>query len=171
MRVNQGWAGGAGVMGIISAVMIAGLTGLTIGFNGTDSANYIGGVAILFTGITIPIVAVGAGSSRWDPQITGQFAWRITGWIAFGLAMALSVTALGIAIAGAVFPAYGIAALGGMGVIAAVCHTIDAFSSSAQAAEFAEKGRVTTLRHSPLLVLAPDGHGGMMGLAGWRVTY
>lgn len=170
--MNQGWGGAAGVLGAVSAGLIVVMTGVTIALNGEDAAKYSGAVATLFAGISIPLVAVGAASSRWDPQIRGAPAWRITGWIAYVLCMIDAITALGIGIAGGDFPSYGIASIGALGVIAAVSHMIDAFSSSSQAEALATTGRVDARwNHSPVLAVAPDGRGGTVGYVGWRVTF
>lgn len=172
LRVNQGWGGAAGVVGAVSTGIILVLTGATIAINGSDAATYVGAVATLFAGVSIPIVAVGAASSRWDPQIRGAPAWRVTGWIAYVLCMIDALAAVGIGVAGYTYPSYGIASIGALGVIAAVSHMIDAFSSSGQAESFATTGRVTgRWQHSPVLALAPDGHGGTVGYVGWRVGF
>lgn len=96
-RVNRGWATGAGVMGAVSAGIIVVLTGVTMALNGDSAANYSGAVAILFTGVAVPITAIGAGSGRWDPRIPGSVALRVVGWVSFGLAMVNAVVALGSA--------------------------------------------------------------------------
>lgn len=172
LRVNQGWGTAAGVVGAVSAGVILALTGVTIAINGTDAATYVGAVASLFAGVSIPIVAVGAASSRWDPQIRGASGWRITGWIAYVLCMVDALVAVGIGVAGYTFPSYGIASIGALGVIAAVSHMIDAFSSASQAEALATTGRVgARWRHSPVLALAPDGRGGTVGYVGWRLTF
>lgn len=173
LRVNQGWGGAAGVLGAVSAGLIVVLTGVTIAINGSDAATYVGAVATLFAGVSIPIVAVGAASSRWDPQLRGAPAWRVTGWIAYVLCMIDAIAAVGIGVAGYTYPSYGIASIGALGVIAALSHMIDAFSSSGQAETLATTGQVSTRwqQHSPVLALAPDGHGGTVGYVGWRVGF
>lgn len=156
----------------MSAVVIGVLTGATMAINGSDEANYVGGVAVLFTAISVPIVAVGAASSRWDPLITGASAWKVTGWIAYVLAIIDGLVALGIGIAGGTFPTYGIASIGLLGIIAAVSHSIDAFTTSGQAERLATTGRVGWRpRHGPVLGLVPDGAGGRTGVLGWRLTF
>ena len=172
-RVNRGWATGAGVMAAVSAGVIVLLTGVTIAINGSDAANYTGGVAILFTGVAVPIVAVGAGSGRWDPSITGSAPWRIVGWVSFGLAMVNGVVALGIGIAGATFPSYGIASLGALGVISALSHMADAFITAGQGrALLAEKQtRAAPVRALPLLSVVPNGRGGATATVGLAVGF
>lgn len=172
-RVNRGWATGAGVMAAVSAGVIVLLTGVTIAINGSDAANYTGGVAILFTGVAVPIVAVGAGSGRWDPSITGSAPWRIVGWVSFDLAMVNGVVALGIGIAGATFPSYGIASLGALGVISALSHMADAFITAGQGrALLAEKQtRAAPVRALPLLSVVPNGRGGATATVGLAVGF
>jgi hypothetical protein len=172
-RVNRGWATGAGVMAAVSAGVIVGLTGLTIAINGSDAANYTAAVAILFTGVSIPIAAVGAGSGRWDPRITGSAPWRIVGWISFGLAMANAVVALGIGIAGATFPSYGIASLGALATLSALSHMADAFITAGQGRELIEEQRATAppVRGLPLFSFTPNARGGVTTTVGLALVF
>lgn len=170
-RVNRGWATGAGVFGVVSASVIVGLTALTIAVNGNDLANYTGGVTLLFAAVTVPIVAVGAGSGRWDPSIRGGLGWRIVGWVAFGLAMVNGVVSLGIGLAGVTVPSVAIGTLGGLGALSALCHAIDGFITGGEGRALAAEGQVSVVRHQPLLTLARDSRGGVVPTVGWALVF
>jgi hypothetical protein len=161
---------GAGVLGVVSAGVITGLTVLTIVLNGNDIANYSGGVTLLFAAVTVPIVAVGAGSGRWDPSIRGALGWRIVGWVCFGLAMVNGVVTLGIGLAGGAVPSALIGALGGLGVIAAVSLALDGFITAGEGRALAE-GSASVVRHQPLFTLARDSRGGVVPTVGWALVF
>jgi len=162
-RVNRGWATGAGVLAAVSAGVIVLLTGVTIAFNGDDVANYTGAATLLSAGILLPIAAVGAGSGRWDASITGAVGWRILAWVSFGFAMSVGVLASALGFAGIPFPSYGIAALGGLGVVSALSFMADAFITAGQGREL--------LRQQPVISLLPDARGGVAGSIGWAVAF
>ncbi|MFZ5444111.1 MAG: hypothetical protein ACOZQL_29210 [Myxococcota bacterium] len=170
-RVNHGWATGAGVLGVVSAALITGFTAVTIAFNGNDIAKYSGAVTLLYAGISIPIVAVGAGSGRWDPSIRGGLGWRIVGWVTFGLAMANGVIALGLGLADFTVPSAVIASLGGLGVLSALSHGIDAFITGGEGRTLAAGGTASTVRAQPLFLLARDSRGGVAPTVGWAVAF
>lgn len=172
LRVNQGWASGAGVLGIVSSVVIAGLVGLTIAFNGTDAATYVGAVATLFAGISIPLVAVGAGSARSDERVTGSPGWRTTGWIAYVLCMIDAVVAVGLGVADVTVPSLVVASIGLLGIIAAASHSADAFASAAQAGELQRQSRGSPLSHSFVVLAVPKTPTAPLAWGlGWRTSW
>lgn len=172
-RVNRGWATGAGVLGAVSTGLIATVTLVTMAINGSDAANYTGALAILFTGVAVPLVAVGAGSGRWDPLITGSAPWRVVGWIAYGLAVANALVALGIGLLGDTFPTEGIASLGVLACIGSLSHMADAFITAGQGRELLGGGeaRAPAAWHRPLVALLRDGRGGAAPMLGWAVGF
>ena len=133
---GSGWAVGAGVLGIVSAVVITGGTVATIVTNGQhDVPTAIGAATTGVLLVTAPIVAVGAASAR-SATARGSLPLRVTGWIAYGLTIINAGVLIGYALTnqnGAPVPNPLIAALGGLGLVSLGSFTADAFVSAAQA--------------------------------------
>lgn len=169
-RVNRGWATGAGVLGVVSAGVIVGLTAVTVAINGNDIANYTGGVTLLFAAVSVPVVAIGAGSGRWDPSIRGGVAWRVVGWVSFGLAMVNGVVSLGVGLSGVTVPSVLIATLGGLGALSAVSHALDAFITGGEGRALAAQP-TSGLQHQPLFYWVRDSRGGLAPSVGWAMVF
>lgn len=116
MRVSAGWARGAGIFGVITMAMTAVLTTTVAALNGIDAATYVGAVATIFAAVSLPLIAVGAGSARGSGLVAGLLGARIAGWILYGLTMANAVVAVALGLADAYVPTPAIISLGVLGV-------------------------------------------------------
>ena len=131
---DPGWARTGALIGIIGgglAVLLGAAS--TIASDDEDIATGLGIGATLAFGATVPIVAAGASSARDDPRVKGSSAWRIAGWIGYGITMLNAVALVGIGLAdGEVYPAQtlGLVVLGG-GSTAAML--VDAYASASDA--------------------------------------
>lgn len=175
MRVSAGWARGAGIYGIVTMAMTAVLTTTVAALNGNgDAATYVGAIATVFAAVSIPLIAVGAGSARGSGLVAGLSGARIAGWILYGLTMANAVVAVALGLAGWYVPTPAIISLGVLGVASALFFTLDAFASASQANELRARSQLGAagLQHAPFVSILPPAPGarsvGLVG--GWSVA-
>jgi hypothetical protein len=174
---DEGWAFAAGIMGLIAAGSVFGLTvGAAVTNDGYDydTSRILATSATLTTAVFGPIIAIGAGSARNHPAVTGSTALRVVGWILYGISIASALVALSIAIAAESEIDSGIIyAIGTASTLSLVSFSLDAFISAGQAAGVNEMQGAPApqagLRLSPFASLRPTQHGGtesVFGLAG-----
>ena len=140
--VRSGWASGAGALGIASGVLVLGLAiGSDLNSPGESMvpALPLGIAATVLLGAMGPVVASGGSSARADDRVSGLMGLRITGWVAYGLAMANAISLVGFGVADIAPPDGQLTATGALGMASLVCFSIDAFVSGAQARRLARE--------------------------------
>ncbi len=130
---TENWAPLAGKLGIATAVVVGALVTAIVIVDETDFGVPAGSVAILATGIMVPVVAAGGTSARKRPDVIGSPGLRLTGWIFYGLSIADGLALLGLAISDADIPPAVTASVGVLGTASAVFMSLDAFESGKQA--------------------------------------
>jgi hypothetical protein len=130
---TENWAPLAGKLGIATAVVVGALVTAIVIVDETDFGVPAGSVAILATGVMVPVVAAGGTSARKSPGVIGSPGLRLTGWIFYGLAIADGLALLGLAISDADIPPAVTASVGLLGTTSAVFMSLDAFESGKQA--------------------------------------
>lgn len=143
MPGNEGWASTAGMLGIATSVVVAGLVTAIIIVDETDFGVPVGSVATLAVGVMVPVVAKGASSARMTPGVTGASGLRLTGWIFYGLSIADALALLGLAVSGADIPPAVTSSVGLLGTASAVFMSLDAFQSAKQARASAPSFQMT----------------------------
>ena len=146
---DPGWAQGASIFGYVSAGVIAALATGVIATNNPDAEDIslvLGGLAVTYAGVSIPLVAIGGGSARNHPDVRGVLALRISGWIGYGLTMAESTIVLALVLESRSNLTYeqvnlAVASIGLLGSASAVLFAIDAGISASQANAIASRGR------------------------------
>ncbi len=161
---RAGWAGGAAILGFISAgLLVVGAGAAAATVDDADTSIAIGAVTTLFGAAVIPVVAVGGGSAD---GVRGQPALRIAGWIGYGLALLDAVALLAISIEGGyIEPALTIG-VGVLGALSAVCFSIDALSRASEARRLS--GGVALM---PVLGIARIGDRRAVPTLGVRVAF
>jgi hypothetical protein len=137
VQADPGWAAGAATYGIISGVAVL---ALAIGAEATKAdeipATPLGGAATALFAVSAPIVAIGGGSARTHPAVTGSLGLRIAGWISYGVALADAAYLLSQT--GKSEPDDGlILSVGLLGTASMACFVVDARISAAQATSLA----------------------------------
>jgi hypothetical protein len=173
---STGWALPAGIIGIISA---AGVLGLSIGsavtleddfgFREVVPAVPLGVSAFVLTAAVAPIVFVGGGSARRGAGATGSLGLRIGGWVAYGVALLAGLYILLFNVADIIeAPEWLIIADGVVGALALVMFSADAFISHAEASQGAISQGPAIL---PTLVWAKTNDGGSLPTVGLRARF
>lgn len=168
---DPGWAVGAGVIGIVGAAAVAGLSIGSAITHGKSASVALGVAGLATMTIVDPIVAIGGRSARDNPVNQGLPVVRVLSWIGYGVTLASSI---GLVVYGAdhkdVAPGL-IASVGMLGVLSTVGFAVDALTSARQAAS--PVGGITALERdqfslSPLLALAPGPDGAWTAALGAR---
>ncbi len=155
-RELPGWAMGGVVLGFTSAAAIAGLAAVSAATTGGDSPGIsegLGAVATLVLAISVPLVVAAGSSVRGPTGVSGVGGLRVTGWIFYGVTLALAVGALVWGLVDAV-PGLYIAGLGASGVVSEVMVTLDTLFSRSEAS-FAVSGSAQGPRVFPAFAVVP----------------
>ncbi|MBL8914853.1 MAG: hypothetical protein JNM17_29380 [Archangium sp.] len=163
------WAGGAGVIGIIGSIAVAGLAiPATIP---TLVGTLFGGLAVVTAAITGALVIAGSGSAR-RAGVAGAPGARVTGLILY-----VATIVVGAAMAGAgifiTVPSPLILGVAALGVGGLLLLTIDAFVASGQANALPEAPRTVRPRATvvPLLSMVPTTTGSLAPTVGVGVVF
>jgi hypothetical protein len=171
---DPGWATGAGVIGVVGAAAIAGLTAGSVITHGKSASAALGIAGLATMTIVDPIVAIGARSARDNPVNQGLPTVRVLSWIGYGVTLASGIA---LSVYGVdhddVAPGL-IASVGMLGVLSTVGFAVDAFTSARQATS--PVGGITELERdkfsvSPLFALAPSPDGALTAALGARGTF
>jgi hypothetical protein len=93
-KADTGWAMGAGITGIISAVGVLGLSvGAAVNVDDTLTSMSMGGTATLGLIVFGPVVSAGARSPTGE-GVHGSTGLKVGGWVTYGLGVANAVTLL-----------------------------------------------------------------------------
>lgn len=164
---DAGWAFSAGVLGVVSA---AGVVGLSIGSAATDgdpASAYFGLAATGLLALSAPIVAVGGASARTNPLIQGSSTVRTFGWIGYGLSLTSAVSLMFVGVADKDVPIGLIAATGILGAGSLVAFAVDAFNSDADARSPVGQARTSSQSfalRAPTFLVVPRREGGVDGV-------
>ncbi len=132
---DPGWARGAAVFGYASGIIILGGTAGVIALNDGstgDDARALGIATTTYLAIADPIVAVGGGSARNNPGVTGSPPLRIVSWIGYGLAIFDAAFLVALSFDAEISNAH-ILSVGMLGAFSAIGFGIDAGMSASQA--------------------------------------
>lgn len=170
---DAGWAFSAGVLGVVSA---AGVVGLSIGAAATDgepASAYLGLAATGLLALSTPLVAVGGASARTNPLIQGSSTVRTLGWVGYGLSLSSAVALMFVGVSDKDVPVGLIAATGMLGAGSLVAFAVDAFNSDADARSPVGQARnpQTFALNAPTLLVAPRREGGVDGLLSIAGTF
>ncbi len=164
---DAGWAFTAGILGVVSA---AGVVGLSIGSAATDgepASAYFGLAATGLLALSAPVVAVGGASARTNPLIQGSSSVRTFGWIGYGLSLTSAVALMFVGVADKDVPVGLIAATGILGAGSLVAFAVDAFNSDADARSPVGQARTSThsfALRAPTFLVMPRREGGVDGV-------
>lgn len=163
---DAGWAFSAGLVGIVSAVGIVGLSIGSVATDGEPASAYLGIAATGLLALSTPIVAVGGASARTNPLIQGSGATRTFGWIGYGLSLTSAVALMFVGAADNDVPAGMIAATGILGAGSVIAFAVDAFNSDADARAPVGQARTaqTFALSAPTLLVLPNRTGGVDGM-------
>lgn len=162
------WAGGAGVIGIIGSLAVAGLAipATSTGFVGT----LFGALAVTAATITGILVLAGSGSAR--KVVAGAPGARITGMILYIAALTLgaAMVVVGLLVD---YPPPLVLGVAGLGVAGLILMSIDAFVASGQANALPEAPRASRARPSvvPLLSAVRTANGSLAPTVGVGVVF
>jgi hypothetical protein len=161
---DAGWARGAFYFGAGAAAIDVTLTALVLATNPQDAsaARDLGALSIVFFGVTTPLIALGGGSARNHPSVTGHPNLRVASWIACGLTLADAAWLLLRSHKEVIGDGW-VASVGVLGTFSALGFTIDARTSASQA----ERLRGTPVSSHPALGLATGTAGGLVPTWGW----
>ncbi|MBN1652663.1 MAG: hypothetical protein JXA30_02690 [Deltaproteobacteria bacterium] len=168
---DPGWATEAGIIGLVGAAAVVGLTAGSAYKHGEPASAYLGIGAMGTLAVAGPIVAIGALSARSNPIHRGYPVVYTFSWIGYGVSLIYGTALLvdGMENDG-VKPGW-IAGAGVIGTLSLVGFSIDAFVSAIQAES--PVGQLGKVRQQPSLKprisLSPEINGGMaasLGLTG-----
>jgi hypothetical protein len=123
-----------------AAVIVAGTIG-SMANNETstaDTARNIGGATTLYTAVAIPIIAVGGGSARENPQVHGSRPLRIVSWIGYGVTLADASVLIALSFSTPIDNGQ-IASVGALGAVTALGFSVDASTSAGEADALRER--------------------------------
>lgn len=112
----------------------------------------------------IPVVALGAGSARDNPNVHGVSGLRTAAWVAYALALGDALVLIGLSLADATIDGAVTASVGVLGVLSDLGMTIDAFASASES-----ETATSPMGGGIGLFIAPAGvqySGAMVGVAG-----
>jgi hypothetical protein len=161
---DTGWANGAGVYGLVASGVVAVLAIGAIAADDNDVSIPLGGVATAIAAISAPIVAVGAGSARGHPAVTGSPGLRVAGWVAYGLGIIDAIVILALAADDVDIPPAASSSVAALVVMSLLFHSLDALNSASEAEGLG--GGAEGLVLTPVAAAIPDGEGGVAGLLG-----
>jgi len=163
---DAGWAFSAGLVGVIAAAGVVGLSVGAVATDGEPASAYLGLAATGTLAIVLPIVAVGGASARSNPLIQGSRSTRTLGWVGYGLSLTTATALLFVGAAGDDVPVGLIAATGILGAGSLVAFSVEAFNTDADARSpvgQASNNPGFTLQ-APALAVLPARGGGVDGL-------
>lgn len=163
---DAGWAFSAGVIGVISAAGVIGLSVGSVATDGEPASAYFGLAATGLLALSAPIVAVGGASARTNPLIQGSSTVRTLGWVGYGLSLTSATALLFVGAADKDVPIGLIAATGILGAASVIAFAVDAFNSDADARSPVGQARnaQTFSLNVPTLTVMPNRSGGVDGL-------
>lgn len=143
------------------------LTALVLATNPQEAsaARDLGALSIVFFGVTTPLIALGGGSARNHPAVTGNPKLRVASWVACGLTLADAAWLL-LRSHKKVIDDGWVMSVGVLGTFSAVGFAVDARSSANQA----ERLRPATVSQ-PMLGLVSGSAGGVVPTWGWAGTF
>jgi hypothetical protein len=163
LRVNEGWARAAGIIGSVSTGVLATLSVLAFVDIGRVPGIAVGASATIFGAVIIPVTAAGAGSARVEAGLAGLTALRVVGWVSYGLFLSGAASLIGLGIGGIDVPSPLVLVTVLLSVGSAACMTTDAFVSAAQVSSYNENraaARVPPIRVAPYVAVVPLGRSG-----------
>lgn len=158
-EVDSGWARGAAITGYI-------LTPIAVGFgigaaattDNQGTAIGLGTACTVIAGVGVPIIAIGGGSARKNPSVSGIPGLRVAGWISYGLFMGDAVTLIALGAANqnpGPAPIIGALSLGGFSLMAFAADAMASANKADALADPQESGSAAKLELSPFVVPAP----------------
>jgi len=171
VRELPGWALGGAILGFVTAPIIFAISGASAATAGELWPSLpLGALATVMFGVLLPIVANAGASARNGTGVSGSPGLRVTGWVLYGVTLALAVTAVVLGVTNTI-PVPIILGLGGAGFLAMLFMSIDALVSRSQAQEAVARSaaRFDAVRVAPFVTVAPQPQGAaapMIGLAG-----
>lgn len=146
---DPGWATTAGIVGLVAAVTVAGLTGASAYKHHESESAYFGIGALGTLAVAGPVVALGALSARSNPIHRGYPTVYTLSWIGYAASLIYGTGLLIDGMDDGVDPGW-IAGAGVIGTLTLVGFSIDAFVSAMQAES--PIGQLETVQQKPSLM-------------------
>jgi hypothetical protein len=164
---DAGWARGAFYFGAAAVAVDIALTAAVMATNPQEAAmsrNW-GTLSIVFFGVSTPLLALGGGSARNHPSVTGYPILRVASWVTCFLTLADAAYLL-MRSHKKIIDDDDILIVGALGTFSTLGFTIDARASAVQA----ERLQAVKLSQ-PTIGLAKGNTGGLVPTVGWAGTF